>query len=368
MSKKIQCLMIGQAGIGKTSFLQNFPKCTKNEEVTARELYTYETLNNSFEKVIIEIENFDISLETCLKDADLIVNDQVISSSQIINTKDYQCIILCFAMDDLHSFELIKSKWEIDFKRNKLKDKNFCLLSLKSDTISSKPPNENENQNQKTMMARNSFKKRSCSVNSTSSTSKLSKNKAGMLHSDHDQPNIDVTAYKKFAKLISTNLINYSIFSDILVEKKSKNPLTAYEILVKNILSINNNKVNKQLIPKSISAPLGSFRIRKAKKESHELKPISSVYYENSSFVNIEETRAATALNPEKKSEPLTIRSKLSRLAIGIGTFVVTCGSNNSRRLADLKNSKNLKDSNNKSCKKNKSWLLLASETSLVEY
>lgn len=368
MSKKIQCLMIGQAGIGKTSFLENFPKCKKNAEVNSKELYTYETLNDYYEKVIVEIENYDISLETCLNDADLIVNNQVISSSQFINTKDHQCIILCFAMDDVHSFELIKSKWEIDFKRNKRKDKIFCLLGLKSDTISTKPQNENENQDKKTKIARNSFKKRSCSVNSTSSTSKLSKNKTGMLHNDHDHPNIDVTAYKKLAKLISSNLIQYSIFPDNLEAKNSKSRLTAYEILIKNILSTNCTKVNKQSIPKSISSPLGSFRIRKTKKESNEIKPLSSVYYENGSFVNIEETRTVPAVNQEKKSEPLTIRSKLSRLAIGIGTYVVTCGSNNSRRLADLKNSKNSNDSSNKSGKKNKSWLLLASETSLVEY
>lgn len=359
--------MIGQAGIGKTSFLEQFPKCVKNTENTCKDLYSYETLNNKYEKVIVEIENYDISLETCVNDADLVVNNQVISSSQFINTRDIQFVILCFAMDDLNSFELIKSKWEVDFKRNKHKQKHFVLLGLKSDTVNSKQTNENQNDKKNAVMARNSFKKRSCSVNSTSSTSKLSKNKAEILGTDRDQTKNDVNTYKKFAKLIGSDLIQYSIFSDYSPQKKSKNPLTAYEMLVKSIVTKDFSKANKQLIPKSISSPISSFRIRKSRKELNELKPLSSVYYENNSFVHIEENRTVPVINSGKTSEPLTIKSKLSRLAIGIGTYVVTCGSNNSRRLADLKNSKKSNDSNQKSYKKNKSWLLLASETSLVD-
>ncbi|CAF1081985.1 unnamed protein product [Brachionus calyciflorus] len=378
MSKtSIKCLMIGQAGIGKTTFLNQFPNCVNHaiqpeeNKSLIKEIFSFETLNNKFENLTIEIQNCDITLETCLTDTDLIVNNKIIPSNHFINISNFNCIILCFAMDDPNSFELIKSKWEIDLKRNKNKQNSFILLGLKSDLSNKTYDGEELKSRKNVSIARNSFKKRSCSVNSTSSTSKLAKrNKTEILENDSDQKN-SLSSYKKFSKLIgSMDFVQYSSFNDNLNYAKSKNPLNSYEMLIRNILSKYNTKnpntnvsVNKKIIPKSISAPISNLVSRKSRKEKMDLRPLNSVHFENKSILHLnEENITMPVIKSVKTTEPISIKSKLSRLAIGLGTYIVTCGSNQSRRLADFKKMSNNKQ---KSIKKNKSWLLLASEMSL---
>lgn len=138
-SNTIKCLMIGPTGVGKSTFLKKFPNSEQlfnNSNATPsasqkstttnaikpsleRESFIIKTVNEKFENITIEIENIDISLETCLHDSDLIVNSKVIPSNQIINISNFKVIILCFAMDDFSSFELVRSKWEIELKKNK---------------------------------------------------------------------------------------------------------------------------------------------------------------------------------------------------------------------------------------------------------
>jgi GTPase SAR1 family protein len=139
-SDPIKCLMIGQHGIGKSTFLRSFPGSQIKEPSSQqpdKETYTITSVNEKLEPVEIQIDIFDIALDTCLRDSDLVINNKVIPSTKIITTSSYKCVILCFAMNDLHSFHLIKSKWEIEFKKNKARTHSFVLLGLKSDTTHS---------------------------------------------------------------------------------------------------------------------------------------------------------------------------------------------------------------------------------------
>lgn len=384
--------MIGQSGIGKTTFLEKFPnsvKHTKSEESLkyglAKEIFSIETLNPKFEKIAIDVENCDITLETCLNDSDLIVNNKVIPSNQFINTCNFRIIILCFALDDPSSFELVKLKWEIDLKRNKMKNHSYVLLGLKSDTQSPKTGHKQDNIT--------ALKNRSCSVNSNSSTSKLqvkaSKNdKRVCVNEDVEFNNqFSTSEYKKFAKSIgSINFIQYSSETDgnqvVSSSKKSKDSLNSYEKLLKNILakqnspipviksSTNNSNLNSNKnsrIPKSLSAPINLLVSRKSRK----LEPNLELNEFQHDHPNAEENATAKKLIEiqSKSKETISIKSKLSRLAIGLGTYIVTCGSAQSRKLADMKQLRDTNQTENKQSKKlikkNKSWLLLASEISL---
>lgn len=165
--------MIGQAGIGKTTFLKKFPnsKLLENDETTNettppssqpatkkpwKESYVIEYMNSRFETVRLEMDNCDISLETCLQSTTVqsISSNEIgetshqslsklqyipmlpVQSSKFISIDVYNVIILCFALDDSNSCELIKSKWEVELKRNRaLQRHSFILLGFKSDLV-----------------------------------------------------------------------------------------------------------------------------------------------------------------------------------------------------------------------------------------
>jgi len=179
----IKCLMIGQAGIGKSTFLSKFPNAKKQiiDELTPqkpknlatsewKETYSIEYMNNRFETIRIELDNCDISLETCLRSSNLSQSATVdgdfmsalkreetsssfnkmmllpmlpTQSSKFIDIAAYKIIVLCFALDDSHSLELIKSKWEIDLKRNRTQQHSFILIGFKSDLVFSTVKTDN---------------------------------------------------------------------------------------------------------------------------------------------------------------------------------------------------------------------------------
>lgn len=234
MDRSIKCLMIGQAGVGKSTFLRKFPNAKKlavhipssttatttknstmmttdtspsksNKTTTAtttewKESYSIEFMNSRFETVRIDLDNCDISLDTCLhssiimmppmnsssvvnqfdsgKFATTIRDEEVkeaaevtqrhddeasftvspslsspppsvppplpqvplpismlpINSCKFIDISAYSVIILCFSLDDAHSLELIKSKWEIDMKKSRAQH-SFMLVGFKSDLV-----------------------------------------------------------------------------------------------------------------------------------------------------------------------------------------------------------------------------------------
>lgn len=473
----IKCLMIGQTGIGKSTFLKNFPNAQlQSNENKMRETYAISAVNEKFETVNIEIENCDIALDTCLRDSDLIINNKVIPSNKIINTCNYKVIILSFAMDDLTSFELVKSKFEIEFKKKKKKKHSFILLGLKSDTliptatikaslsinnpqeitntsIVSSSTTENSVSSSTTDSAKKArvafTKERSCSVNSNSSTSRLDNyssakskkqkfKKRNHLESESDMSVAPImppaSYYKKFAKSIgSSSFIQFSsIIDDINVclssngsvsfsKKNSVNSkINAYDKLIKMIFKSNNQSTNAKSISKSISAPidfnalvkfdsksktindnLNNAIISEADNETYNLETEKSTTTTNTTNnnnnnnngnnngeTNLVETNVTKKINNTTDS---SVKTKLSRLFIGIGTYVVTCGgTHKSRRLAELKylkknngeilvnnneSSKNNFDRSNKNIanlnrsfmRKKNSWLLLSSENSLNE-
>lgn len=224
-SASIKCLMIGQAGVGKSTFLSKFPNAKKQIQVALsttstpskskstinnvnktplpsdewKETYTIEFMNNRFETVRIDLDNCDISLDTCLHDASAskvspspslvhsatgngfnsefsrtsvkrddydnetssslapttavtvtstgtaTISAQQLSippismlpthSSKFIDISPYNVIVFCFSLDDAHSLELIKSKWEIELKKNRAQQHSFLIVGFKSDLV-----------------------------------------------------------------------------------------------------------------------------------------------------------------------------------------------------------------------------------------
>ncbi len=423
-TNNIRCLMIGQHGIGKSTFLKQFPNSKMHVNYFQdRENFTIECLNHSLEMVNIEIENCDISLDTCLFDTELIVNNKVIPSSKIINTCVHKVIILCFAMDDPGSFELIKSKWEIDLKKNKKNRHTFVLLGLKSDTVCTKKGKSNydinkgeqsidsgEGGDESTKLKQ---KKRSYSINSISSTSKLHSQKSPASSSyemDEEFTSIKpVRYYKKFAKTIGANsFVKVSNNQD----EKSFEKIVSYDKFIQNVCKLNkksvdDNKTNnsgslnscsespipgqtdvapskklsiRNRIPKSLSAPLKLITNRKSKtminlKEQDEFNNQETSFDERSNELEKKKLKKNEKYeNLEQTETSFSIKDKLSRFVIDIGTYVVTCGGSNSRKLAHLKGQNEFgarltnrfySGNNNRSFRRKKSLLLISSELSL---
>ena len=416
--------MIGQHGIGKSTFLKQFPNSKMYVNVFQdRENFTLECLNQSLEMVNIEIENCDISLETCLFDTELIVNNKVIPSSKIINTCIHKVIILCFAMDDPGSFELIKSKWEIDLKKNKKNRHTFVLLGLKSDTVCSKKDKKNYDIHNGEKIGdcvgvdeelKLKQKKRSYSINSISSTSKLHAQKSPMSNScdlDEEFTSLKpVRYYKKFAKTIGANsFVRVSNNQD----EKSFEKIVSYDKFIQNICKLNkksfedgknnNSSLNsssespissqindvpikklsiRNRIPKSLSAPLKLIQNRKSKTLISLKEQAESDNNQETSFDDRCNELDKKKHKKNEKYENLeqitetsfSIKDKLKGFVIDIGTYVVTCGGTNSRKLAHLKGQNGYgtrltnrfnSGSNNRSFRRKKSLLLVSSNHSL---
>ena len=425
IANNIRCLMIGQHGIGKSTFLKQFPNSKMHvNHFQDRENFTIECLNQSLEMVNIEIENCDISLETCLLDTDLIVNNKVIPSSKIINICAHKVIILCFAMDDPGSFELIKSKWEIDLKKNKKNRHTFVLLGLKSDTVCSKRDKKHyeihngekiiDSAGDEEQALKLKQKKRSYSINSISSTSKLHAQKSPMSNScdlDEEFTSLKpIRYYKKFAKTIGANsFVKVSNNRD----EKSFEKIVSYDKFIQNVCKTNkksfdeyknnnssslnsssespipsqiNDTPIKKLsirnrIPKSLSAPLRLIKNRKTKnlislKEQPEFDNQETSFDERSNELEKKKQKKNEKYeNLEQETDtPFSIKDKLKGFVIDIGTYVVTCGGTNSRKLAHLKSQNEYgarltnrfnSGCNNRSFRRKKSLLLVSSEHSL---
>lgn len=236
-ANKIRCLMIGQAGIGKSTFLQNFPnsefitpdesespnshrkKCkftcvnSKQNSVKSKKLKNSDNeMNTEFDQIEVEIDSYDINSDTYINTSDIVDNLESVGN-KFINTKPFNVIILAFAMDDSNSFELVRSKWEIDLKKNSSNQYEFILLGLKSDTVetaSNKKDKSSEVTVKKSATIKKSstfaYKKRSCSINSNSSTSRLQLKKRHSTSETEMISHLRLSSkiFKNFAKQIGT--------------------------------------------------------------------------------------------------------------------------------------------------------------------
>jgi len=326
-------------------------------------------------------------------------------------------------MDDPGSFELIKSKWEIDLKKNKKNRHTFVLLGLKSDTVCTKKGKSNydinkgeqsidsgEGGDESTKLKQ---KKRSYSINSISSTSKLHSQKSPASSSyemDEEFTSIKpVRYYKKFAKTIGANsFVKVSNNQD----EKSFEKIVSYDKFIQNVCKLNkksvdDNKTNnsgslnscsespipgqtdvapskklsiRNRIPKSLSAPLKLITNRKSKtminlKEQDEFNNQETSFDERSNELEKKKLKKNEKYeNLEQTETSFSIKDKLSRFVIDIGTYVVTCGGSNSRKLAHLKGQNEFgarltnrfySGNNNRSFRRKKSLLLISSELSL---
>ena len=164
-------------------------------------------------------------------------------------------------MDDPGSFELVKSKWEIDLKKNKKNRHTFVLLGLKSDTVafmkkssSKKSPGE-PSEDQNTSAAENlklKFKKRSVSINSNSSTSKLDFQKSSIadhFDTDEDYSTLkSISCYKKFAKAIGAHSF---VSASNNFDEKSFEKIIAYDRFIRNICKISKKATSSSLEAKN---------------------------------------------------------------------------------------------------------------------
>jgi GTPase SAR1 family protein len=417
--------MIGQAGIGKSSFLTRFPGVQHSPAThTGDELkpacYTLETLNAAFDKVTLEIECCDIAIDTCLHDTDLLVNNRILPatathSAQFINTSRFNVIILCFGMSDPISFEIVKCKWAVDLKKNKKQKHAFVLLGLKTKTNVAKladtgalfgdSPAEIKQSRLRATIKKLSPKsrqrspldktKRSLSANSLSSTSKIHKptngNNVNFYDDDDDQfsndfftqddaavtsayKRLSISHYKKFAKLISSSSQNFIQHQSSLPSLCNNNDpatvdLNTYDKLLQCIVKSGealtataHTKTNNVVkLTRSITAPLTrpihmlANRAKHRKIDENCKENVNNELIVEMTVVDGEQVANITNSNEQKQhknrlvkseSAPLGLKDKLSRFAVNVGTYIVTCGTQRSRKLKHMKNLSELDEDN----------------------
>lgn len=132
--------------------------------------------------------------------------------------------------------------------------------------------------------------------------------------------------------------------------------------------STNSNSIPKK-IPKSLTAPINYLVNRNKSKPTYTNTEINNTKEEpttgHTGFVQLDDNNHSLLKQHEGN---ITVKEKFSRLFLGLGTYIVTCGSANSRKLVNAKRmnlraSKTSGTLNNKFVDKN--WLLLSSHTSL---
>ena len=421
MSDHLKCLMIGAAGVGKSSLLKALPNAKliapehhhqHHQANSRKETYLLDAshFHGELEKSQIEIQNIDISIETCLNDSDMFLNTLVLpsSSSQIINISNMDVIIFCFALDDINSFHLIRSKWDIYLKKmTKAKNSNakkFILIGLKSDLVSGKHDGEDKKKkrskngvsSKKDAAIKVVYKKRSCSVNSVSSTSRLqsSSSKKKRIISESESPStaaISNNSCKKFAKLIRAKFIKLSnmetsnehiaSFMDEMSTCLLKSSGCGHGgVPASTTMTFKRTSTFKSKLPKSISAPISTLVNRRSRKLIDVVDKENGANNENEGVKNGGGQDSSRFMEPSTTIENISLKKKLSQLLTGLGTYVVTCGSKHkSRKLinnnggqpksaapaAAIKNSPLRNQANNLLKRKNKSWLLLGSDASL---
>lgn len=403
-SNSLKCLMIGQAGIGKTSLLNSLAATSdgqqqqQQQQGDGKETYAIEIANDDpspFDfgaQLRLQIDNYDIEIETCLHENDLVINNKIIPSNQIINVSNYKIIMFCYAVNDQSSFDLIKSKWDIDLKklRSKLGNLNnhhqFMLMALKSDLLAKEveltlPTND--------LTTTTTTRKRTCSthLDHACEMDESSKKKRLLIDYDDDEKCdrnskrdtkfVSTNQAKKFAKSLNAKLVQVS------TTDKSGHE-TMRKALIDSCSMTNNRPVKQQeenkkktlhrakMLPKSMSAPINSLFSGKNKR-----KQLIDYRFdaEQGDLVLVDETGEQKArLAPQQQQQQqlengqnLTLKQKLSQFFVGFGTYIVTCGAHKARTKGNNNNNSNYSKNKNKLLilGKNKSWLLLGSEMSL---
>lgn len=365
----IRCLMLGQAGIGKTAFLRHLPNAMQDtgvnkEIIKSTETYSVETIDSKFDKVRIDIECCDLDIQTCLHDTDLIVNNKILPSSstpsnQFINTSKFDVIILCFAFHEPSSFQLVKCKWAVDLEKNKKNKHSFVLLGL-DNKQNKKPATDGK------IMA--TFKKLSPktkqkqdmyeSIESTGSISNVTKMQPNEMAGDDEcifldddlfanmqaPTNYTTAQYKKFAKLISFSSQNFvqhqtetnihkanvlllpEIISSQLAsyEKFIQTVVKSYESLVELRRNSDNHGGLVGKLKRSVTAPLA--------------RPLNILSRNRTKLSEKNNHKESLVIGNKSLSSEKTVKEKVTRFAINLGTFLVTCGTVKSREMQKLKN------------------------------
>jgi GTPase SAR1 family protein len=374
----VKCLMIGAKGIGKTTFLSQFPnsKLLNSTPPSHTEAYRINCLNEikikksksktALDHIDIDIDTYDIKSDTMFINQTELVE----SNERLINLFKYKVIILCFALNDPNSYDLLQNLWHFYLRKYFNCNKHFILLGLKSDTI-----NSFESLSKASLLA--SIPERSSSVSSHSSTSKLHVKKIrNNSFGDPEAPNIQFMFkcdYRRFARKITGGL---SIIEVESIEHSSdlvnatRNSIESYTRIARYICHyslIKPKELNKSKykIPRVLSVPINYLISHRSRRDNPQLaKEPQSIVYEKQP--NQQEDKLTMNTTQTRTNENFSIRKKFSQLMHGFGNYMVKCGTGKSQKLK--LNNKNLPTSlkpKSKLPKKDKSWLLLSSEVSL---
>jgi len=382
----IKCLMIGSEGIGKTEFLRKFPN-SKQTDCDHMEKFTMECINEAKLKKLkkksmpntttnidylkVDVDNYDITDETLFIHNE---NDFQLNT-KIINTFKYKVIILCFAMDDRNSFDLIKSKWMLYLRKTRTHH-HVILVALKCDRKLCTPKNYGYKYQRSESLSSNS----STSIlhiknnNNNNITAPIRKR---TLSDNYDLEFQQVFGYecRKFANKISDYKIIQSCSLDLNntndLFRITKNSIESYVNLSKSLCKCYMNKKSfttisnessKFVLPKQLTVPINFLKnkINLSKKDKNQI-----IAYEKHDSNN---ENVKLTLN-NKLNETISLKNKFSQVFLGLGTYLVTCGTGKSRQLKINLNKKINNTTNtlvkSNLVKKDKSWLLLASEASL---
>jgi hypothetical protein len=383
----IKCLIIGKEDIGKSEFCSSFPnvKCLE-QKAQEYKIFIIETMNKKCEKVTIEIDVYDIQLGTCLYDSDLLINNKVMPlNRQFINTSKYNVIVLCFASNDPVSFQLIKSKWEIDFKKNKNQKHSFVVLSLneksvtfnninkdsitlnyQDETVDFQKGNMNKlrqtlrkfspkSKKQQHKNLENEFssrKRRSGSSSSLSSTSKV--------HSKKSSKNFDCSSldYESYSIEYENDYESFAPDSSILLKQLSQNEYKKFAKLASQSGLIEHNKSSQSIATldsydKFLNAVIKANEqliasdCKKGIKLTRSITSPISLLSNRSKLRKVETQIENNKINMPKGESTFTIRDKLHQFAVNVGTYVVTCGTAKSRKLHKMNTLCNQEDQEN---------------------
>jgi len=388
--------MIGSKNIGKSTFLKSLTNniaFSSNERAKDIKKEIYE-VNLYKDNLMFEIENRDISLETYLNDDDIVLNNNLVLSNQIINTSKFDVIILSFSLDDRQTFELIKSKWETYLRKihRSNRTQNFILLGLKHDELRL---NYSE-------YVRSCVKKRSRSVDSSSSNSELHLHKNQNRIDSKSEKETFLKEYNKFAKKIGANQLLEAKIQPIannigLFQLNPKGDEEFEEIGCANFIEILSKTVLKtRKIEKLINCNSSSPHFKRSKtmprifnRKSRQLVDLRNENIKHShanenpclslsqDTQNMNVTTNSNLKNNEndnlqmnnpnefymKTNQNKTFKDKLSKYFIGIGTYMVTCGTKKTELGAHKLGVTSTKSK--VPILRNKKWNLLNSETSL---
>lgn len=119
----VQCVLVGDGAVGKTSLLVSY---SKSEECPSTTEYTPTAFDNY--SVVVQVDGRPIRLQLC----DTAGQDEL-DSLRTLCYSNSDVFLLCFSVTCHTSFENVTSKWLPEIRRNCLQDVPIILVGTQSD-------------------------------------------------------------------------------------------------------------------------------------------------------------------------------------------------------------------------------------------